>query len=171
MLFGFIGFAVVSEPLIERNLRVFGNPFYNVNSLLLFADDYAEFDNMLRGGVLPSEAAEDYFATHSVGVMLGRELNGLVWEAFIMLRSLGPQGLDDARILVGIPLAVCCAIGLRFERRPAKYLLIGWIAASWVVFAWYVPIAAGDRFPIPLLLPVLAFTAEGIVRLARTQRT
>lgn len=171
MLFALIGFLVVAEPLIERNLRVFGNPFYNVNSLLLFADDYGEFDNMLRGGVLPSEAAEDYFATHSIGVMLGRELNGLVWEAFIMLRSLGPQGLDDARILFGIPLAVSCAIGLWFERRPAKSLLIGWIAACWIVFAWYVPIAAGDRFPIPLLLPALAFAAEGAVRLGRAKRT
>jgi hypothetical protein len=92
-------------------------------------------------------------------------MRGLVWEAFIMLRTLGPQGLDDGRVVFGLPIAICAGVGLWFERRPAKWLLVWWIAVSWVMFAWYVPIAAGDRFPIPLLMPVLAFAAEGMRRL------
>jgi len=170
MICGVVGFAVVSAPLIERNTRVFGNPFHNVNSLLLFADDYSEFDNMLKGEVTPGEAAEEYWRTHTVGQMVDRELHGLVWEAFIMLLTLGPQGLDDGRVLFGAPLAVCCVIGLWFERRPAKWLLAGWVFASWVMFAWYVPIAAGDRFPIPLLLPVLGHAADGLARIVRILR-
>lgn len=170
MICGLIGFVVVASPLLERNMRVFGNPFHNVNSLLLFADDYSEFDNLLRGGVTTGEAAEDYFRSHTPGQMIDRELRGLVWEAFIMLRTLGPQGLDDGRIIFGLPIALFCGIGLWFERRPAKWLLVGWILAAWLTFAWYVPIAAGDRFPIPLLLPVLAHAADGMARTLRALR-
>ncbi len=151
MLLGVIGFVVVAGPLLERNIRVFGNPFHNINSLLLFADDYSEFERMLRLKIEPGEAAREYFSTHSAGQMLVRELRGLVWEAFIMLRTLGPKGLDDGRIVFGIPLAMAAGLSLWFDRRPAKFLLMAWIVACWVMFAWYVPIAAGDRFPIPLL--------------------
>ena len=171
MICGLIGFIVVSAPLIERNIRVYGNPFYNVNSLLLFTDDYSQFDNLLKGGVAPNEAAEVYFRTHTIWDMIDREARGLVWESFIMLRALGPQGLDDGRVIFGLPIAICAGIGLWFERRPAKWLLVWWIAVSWVMFAWYVPIAAGDRFPIPLLMPVLAFAAEGMRRLLMARLT
>ncbi len=170
LLCGGIGFLAVSFPLLERNVRAFGNPFHNVNSLLLFTDDYSHFDNLIRGGVTTKEAADDYFRTHTIGQMVDRELRGLVWEAFIMLRSLGPKGLDDGRVLFGLPIAVFCGVGLWFERRPAKWLLLGWIGACWVVFAWYVPIAAGDRFPIPLLLPALAHASDGMARTLRALR-
>ncbi|QDT53986.1 hypothetical protein Pan44_20130 [Caulifigura coniformis] len=165
MICGVMGFLAVSEPLLERNLRAFGNPFHNVNSLLLFADSYGEFDNLVQGGVTTGEAAESFFKRHSFGDLIDRELRGLVWEAFIMLRMLGPQGLDDGRVIFGLPIAISCGIGLWFERRPAKWLLLGWVFVAWVLFAWYVPIAAGDRFPIPLLLPVLAHAAEGMRRI------
>jgi len=165
MICGVIGFLVVSEPLLERNIRAFGNPFHNVNSLLLFTDSYSEFDNLVQGGVTTGEAAESFFKRHTLGDLVDRELRGLVWEAFIMLRTLGPQGLDDGRVIFGLPIAICCGIGLWFERRPAKWLLLGWVFTAWILFAWYVPIAAGDRFPIPLLLPVLAHAAEGMRRL------
>jgi len=141
-----------------------------VNSLLLFADDYSEFDYLIRLKVTPGEAARDYFKKHGVSDMIDREVRGLVWEGFIMLRTLGPQGLDDGRVIFGLPIAICAAIGLWFERRPAKWLLVWWIVVSWLMFAWYVPIAAGDRFPIPLLMPVLAFSAEGMRRILMALR-
>jgi hypothetical protein len=87
-----------------------------------------------------------------------------------MLRSLGPHGLDDARVLFGFPLALCCLLSLMTDGRPANSLLVAWIFASWIVFAWYVPIAAGDRFPIPLLVPVLAHAADGLARLTGFRR-
>jgi hypothetical protein len=97
--------------------------------------------------------------------MFRREVSGLVWEAFIMLRALGFAGLDDARVLFGLPLATCAALGMLATRGPGPRLLLVWTITAWIVFAWYVPIAAGDRFPIPLLCPVLAYAADGIVRL------
>jgi hypothetical protein len=158
-------FLIVAQPLIERNVRRFGNPFYNVNSLLLFADRYEEFEQMLRSRMSTPTALTKYVENHTVGEMIWREVSGLAWEAFIMLRALGPMGLNDARVLVGIPLALCCLVSLIADNRPAATLLLVWVAAAWIVFAWYVPIAAGDRFAIPLLLPLLAHAADGMVRL------
>jgi hypothetical protein len=170
LLCSLAAFLAVAHPLIVRNVRRFGNPFYNVNSLLLFADRYEEFDEMRMLGTTTAQARDRYLASHTVAQIIHREVSGLAWEAFIMLRSLGPHGLDDARILFGFPLAVCCLLSLMTDGRPATSLLVAWIFTSWIVFAWYVPIAAGDRFPIPLLVPVLAHAADGIVRLSSLRR-
>jgi hypothetical protein len=34
----------------------------------------------------------------------------------------------------------------------------------WLAFAWYLPIAAGERFLMPLLLPTFAFIGLGLAR-------
>jgi hypothetical protein len=36
--------------------------------------------------------------------------------------------------------------------------------------AWYIPIAAGDRFMMPLLIPWLTLAADGLVRWAATRQ-
>jgi hypothetical protein len=51
------------------------------------------------------------------------------------------------------------------ERRPVALLLLAWIACFLVMFAWYLPIAAGQRFTVPLLPPLLICTATGLARL------
>jgi hypothetical protein len=159
-------FLVVSSPLLVRNVRRFGQPFYNVNSLLLFADRYEDFDDLIEAGATTSEAARQYLATHSTGAMLRREASGLVWELFIILRSLGPAPLDNSRILFGIPLALVALAVACIDRGPQHRLLLTWGLLHWLVFAWYVPIAAGERFILPLLVPILVTAADGLVRLA-----
>jgi hypothetical protein len=49
--------------------------------------------------------------------------------------------------------------------RPEHRLLLVWGLLHWVVFAWYVPIAAGERFVLPLLIPILVASSEGLVQL------
>jgi len=158
-------FLAVGAPLLVRNVRRFGNPFHNVNSLLLFADSYGEFDGMLAAGTTTSSAAQDYFATHTVSDVVRRECSGLVWELFIILRSLGPTPLDDSRVLCGAPLALLAIATALAQRRPEHRLLLVWGLLHWVVFAWYVPIAAGERFVLPLLIPILATASDGLVQL------
>lgn len=157
-------FLAVGSPLIVRNVRRFGNPFYNVNSLLLFADSYQEFDGMVAAKVTTPEAARQFFATHTVGDVARREMSGLVWELFIILRSLGPTPLDDSRALFGAPLALLALATIMAARRPEHRLLLVWGVLHWVVFAWYVPIAAGERFVMPLLIPILVTAGEGVMR-------
>ncbi|REJ93363.1 MAG: hypothetical protein DWQ34_10625 [Planctomycetota bacterium] len=161
-----LAFGVVASPLLVRNVRRFGNPFYNVNSLLLFADEYADFDAMTQSGTSTSEAAEAYFASHSVMDIVSREAWGLVWELFIIVRSLGPAPLDDSRAVFGVAILGGALLAILALQRARDGLLLTWGLLLWVVFAWYVPIAAGERFVLPLLIPILACAAEFLARIA-----
>ena len=136
------GFSIVGSPLIARNVQRFGNPFHNLNSLLLFADRYEDLPNMVERGLTTGAAAQEFWQAHSLGDLARREAGGLVWEAFIIVRSLGPAPLDDARVLFGLPLALLAAAGMAARRAPADGLLLIWGVICWGMFAWYVPIAA-----------------------------
>jgi hypothetical protein len=165
-----ITFCVIGSPLLIRNIKRFGNPFYNINSLLLFTDRYEELEPLLEQGVTTGAAARAWLATHSVMDAVRREASGLIWELYIVLRSLGPAPLDDARVLFGLPLALLAAVWMGTRRSAADGLLLVWGIVCWAVFAWYVPIAAGERFILPLLAPILGTAAEAIVRLVRSSR-
>lgn len=160
-----IAFLAISLPLIVRNSVRFGSPFHNVNSLLLFADRYEEFDEMVSRGLTTGEAAREYLAEHSLGDLLRREASGLVWEAYIVLRSLGPAPLDDSRVIFGLPWALLAAARMASRRSAADGLILIWALLSWLLFAWYVPIAAGERFILPLLAPLLVLASEALARI------
>lgn len=157
--------AAVASPLLVRNLARYGSPFHNVNSWLLFVDEYSNpvalSESQSIGG-----AAADYLETHSLLDIVQREATGLFWEAFIIVRSLGPPPLDDARVLPGGVIALLAVLGWLVSRDPAKWLLLIWLGLCVPMFAWYVPVAAGERFALPLLVPILCFAAEGAIHVA-----
>ena len=161
-----LAWCLVASPLLVRNVRRFGNPFYNVNSKLLFADEYS--DAVLESPLPTSVLAAEYWRTHSVTDMILREVRGLVWESYILLRSLGPPPLDDGRVLIGIGLGLMLAAGVASGRAASRggRVALAWTAVFLPVFAWYVPVAAGERFLMPLLVPLLVLAARGIVAVA-----
>lgn len=53
-------------------------------------------------------------------------------------------------------------IGMCVICDPRVRLLMIWCVVSVLMFAWYVPVAAGERFPFPLLVPLLMYAAIGI---------
>ncbi|MFP6621630.1 MAG: hypothetical protein VB877_19955 [Pirellulaceae bacterium] len=160
---------VVASPLLTRNVRRFGNPIYNANSYFLFLDEFEDL-RQVADRMSVKEAAQDYLSTHSVADILQREAQGLSWQSFIFVRSLGPIPLDDSRILFSLPLLLLALIGMFSEQRPASILLLAWIACFLVMFAWYLPIAAGQRFMVPLLPALLVCAAVGLARIAPTNR-
>ncbi|MGH7129757.1 MAG: hypothetical protein ACREIV_14400, partial [Planctomycetaceae bacterium] len=153
--------AMIASPLLVRNVQRFGSPTYNVNTFLLFADEYTDPVQLAAEKKTVANAVSDYLASHSAGSMLRRFGEGLVWETFILLRSLGPVPLDDARFLFGLVIALLAAVGMLAERRRDAGLVIVWLALLVPLFGWYVPIAAGERFLAPLLVPTLAYAACG----------
>jgi len=163
-LVSLIGFSAVASPLLVRNVRRFDNPTYNVNSYLLFVDQYVHPDH-LAARLTVGEAARHYVETHTARDVARREATGLVWEAFIMARSLGPTPLDDSRLLFGLIWLALAAIGMATEPGRGARLMIAWSLLLWPTFAWYIPIAAGERFILPLLVPLLAHAAAGGARL------
>lgn len=165
-----MSFMLVASPLLVRNLRRFGQPFYNVNSYLLFADKYEEFEVLQDRGEPVNVVAREYLASHTFGDLIRREASGLAWEAYIIVRMLGPAPLDDARILFGFPIACLAIVGLLRAPRAHVTWFITWTALQWLIFAWYVPIAAGERFVLPILAPTLVYAADGLVAVWRWKK-
>lgn len=156
-------FVVVASPLLIRNGVRFGNPVFNVNSSLLFADHYAD-PEAVWGGESTRTLALRYWETHSLGEIVQREVSGCVWEAYIFVRMLGPAPLDDGRVLAGLVLLVVALLGWMADPTLGWRLAALWTLLLWGVFAWYVPIAAGERFLLPPLIPWLTAASTGLVR-------
>ena len=154
--------VAVASPLLVRNFVRYGSPFHNVNSWLLFVDEYSNPIALSETQSI-SEAAAVYLETHSPLDIVKREATGLFWETFIIVRSLGPPPLDDARIIPGGMIALLAGFGWLVSRDPAKWLLLIWLGFCVPLFAWYIPVAAGERFALPLLVPILGFAAEGAI--------
>ncbi|RLS43018.1 MAG: hypothetical protein DWH81_03245 [Planctomycetota bacterium] len=157
-------FVVISSPLLVRNQIRFGSATYNVNSYLLWVDAY-ESPSAMADRMTLREARTAYVASHSPVDMLKREATGLVWEAFIGLRTLGTAPWNDSRLLVGVPLFLIALVGMTQLPRASRLVLVLWTVIIWGAMAWYVPIAAGDRFAMPLLIPWLTLAADGLARL------
>ena len=159
------GWAFISSPLLVRNGLRFGSLTYNVNSWLLFVDEFKD-PTALAETMSLGEAARQYWQSHSVRQIAERGAMGLVWETFILIRSLGPAPLGESRVLFGAPLLGLAVLGMLAERRVHVLLLPIWLAICLPVFGWYVPVAAGERFILPLVPPLLMFASIGVVRLA-----
>ena len=158
-----LAFLITASPLLTRNQIRFGSATYNVNSYLLWTDAY-ESPNAMAERMTLDEAKAAYLASHSATELIQREATGLAWETFIGLRTLGPAPWDDARVLFGLPLFALGLLGLCHTPRLPALVLLFWTGIVWVMMAWYVPIAAGDRFVMPLLIPWLTLAANGLVR-------
>lgn len=163
-----IGFAVIASPLLVRNVKRFDQVFYNVNSCLLFMDSATDIE-ALPHRPTTLELAREYIRTHTIGDMVLREWTGLAWETFIFVRSLGPAPLDDSRAAIGIAMLALAAIGAWGLRHAGVAVYLAWLFPVLVTFAWYIPIAAGERFVLPLLIPTLVYCARGLVQLAHTK--
>lgn len=159
-------FAVIASPLLVRNTRVYGSLTFNANSYLMFQDEFSEPHALAKQGTL-SAAARNYLQTHSIADILKREVKGLLWQVFIFLRSLGPLPFTEGRLFFGLLAVPFLLVGLLSERGPARRLYLIWMLLFWLAFAWYLPIAAGERFLMPLLMPTLALVSLGIVRVGQ----
>ena len=161
-----LSWAVVSSPLLTRNVIRFQHPLYNINSYYLFTDEYIAPEELnVQQSV--GAAASKYFETHSLGAVVNREVHGIAWEFFILCRTLGPAPLDDSRVIFGLIFLAAAVCGALVEPRRDAALVGIWTVLCVVVFAWYVPIAAGDRFVLPLVPPLLAYAAIGLVRVGQ----
>ena len=148
----------IASPLLVRNLRMYGNPLYNVNSHFLFMDEFENPTEVARRTTIP-QAAGDYFSSHGIREMVQREATGLAWESFNMARLLGPQPLQDSRILPGIVLLLLSLFGIGLFPGRGYLLLACWLLFLVPLFAWYDPIVrSGERFLAPVI-PVLLFYA------------
>ncbi|WP_278472360.1 hypothetical protein [Gimesia maris] len=157
-------FTVIAAPLLIRNVRVYGSPTFNANSYLLFEDEFSEPHALIKERGSLRNAAQNYWQSHTISEMIKREVKGLLWQIFIFLRSLGPLPFGEGRLFFGLLALPFLIVGLMSESGPSRRLYLIWMLLFCLAFAWYLPIAAGERFLTPLLLPSLAFVSLGLVR-------
>jgi hypothetical protein len=162
-----VGFVAVALPLLVRNVRVYGDPLYSYNTRFLFADSFEQGAAGEFSGTWP--AAREYFRTHSVSQVLGRMWSGLGWEGYILLRSLGPASFGSGRALAGLAVLLLAGLG-GLAAGSRGLLVVVWCGLFGAFFAWYVPIASGDRFWVPVLPSLLVCAAHGTVRLLGGER-
>lgn len=157
-----VAFAAVASPLLTRNMLAYGNPLYSFNTRFLFEDRFE--DGLARPTENTGTAARRYFRDHGLTQMIGRAANGVGWEAYVALRSWSPANWSRGAAWAGSLIAAATVLGCMVAARSAVRLFLIWLVSFVVVFGWYVPIASGDRFVLPLLPCVVEFAAIGICR-------
>ncbi len=158
------GFLVVASPLLVRNVVRFGNPFYNRNSALMWADD----DGAQH--MTPEQSRENpltpmaYLKRHSAGDIVERMSFGLRKQVPRLLGSLAvaPDFGVLPRVLSLMLSAAIVLLGLwgaatRWKTWAGLFTLV-LVALTLLLFAWHSPITYASRFAATLA-PVLAAAA------------
>jgi len=164
-----ISFFLLIWPYISTSKKVFGHYFYNVNSTFcMWYDSWAEYAKGTRSHgdrigwpTMPEEeipSPTKYFKTHSLKQIAFRLKNGAVKTVHKMMSSYG-----YFKFLLFYTL---CAIYLIWKNkrllksiysRYSYQILFSLVFFStyFLLYAWYVPIASGNRFVLALFLPYL----------------
>ena len=166
------GWLLIAHPLLIRNTLVYDSPTFNVNSYFLYMDEFPD-DPQIQAELAASNTLEqvrhEFLRRHTTADLIQREIRGVGWESFIFLRSLGPSPLGESRVLAGIPIVLLLLLALMHLERPIQVFVLGMIAASILIFAWYIPIAAGERFTLPLVPMVMAYAGVGLQNIMTNQ--
>ena len=162
-----VGWVVVAHPLLIRNVKVYGEPLYSANQAFFYMDSFPSgadpFGQVAAMGT-HEEIRADYLAKHSLADMTNRAVTGTGWQSFIFIRSLGPTPIDDSRVLFGIIFSLLAGLSLLHASTAIKTTLAIWVTLSLLLFGWYIPIAAGQRFMAPFLPLLIAFAGVGMWR-------
>ena len=164
------GFVVVASPLIARNLRVYGSPFYNVNSAVIWADSWEEIYGPAFKDSPPSMMR--YLRTHSVSRIARRMGRGMYQQArLFLLRSMGVLGLASswdghiqpqewASLAISTALFVLALLGLWRDRPWRRFFSALLLVGFYVFFSWYYQVGPGSRFMLPLVPMLYLYAAD-----------
>lgn len=162
-------FVIVTGPYLRHTRNHFGRWFYNVNStFFMWCDSWNEaqalneqFDLAERFPPVPREelpGPQRYLRTHSWGQIFARLGSGYA--------LIGRQVVNEAYIIYPLVLLVTCAYLIRRRRRfpPGRldgnrhavlFFSVASLLGYLTLYAWYAPVAYGDRFVLSLMLPLM----------------
>jgi 4-amino-4-deoxy-L-arabinose transferase-like glycosyltransferase len=160
-------FAAVAGFLLLRNVRVFGDPFYNVNAKGLWLDDWSQVWSPLSGAHGMAELGPlRYLSTHTLSEIAARCWRGAL-KAFSQLVETAAFGPVTAGSFTGLVFLAAAARGLRAEvraGRPERALVP--LAAALPLFAAYAWASSagivGYRFHIATAASLAAAAALGL---------
>ncbi len=171
-------FLLTISPYLLTSKRVFGHAFYNVNST--FYMWYDTWPEAMRGTIahgdrvgwpdlpadsLPSPAR--YLREHGAGDIAKRLYAGL---SVLFGSAVQAYGYWKYVLFYGL-LALVAALAwprrtaVALRQRPFVALFAaGYLVGYVLLYAWYVPVAAGNRLLLSIFLPFLAVTGAIIAR-------
>lgn len=169
-------FLLVSSPILVRNVRCYGSPFYNTNQSFIWTDSLDELyspDPSIREPTFC-----DYWRRHSLRQMAERVLRGGFKEGVYTVTASGQTYLLNERLglkawPIGLLILALAAVVVFSKREQAAALpAAGIFVLFFVFFTWYP--AKDIRFLVPLLPMILALASRGAVigieRLAKSKR-
>jgi len=170
-------------PYLDDNKRIFGHWFYNVNTTFYaWCDSWDEAASGVKAAgamehwpslppdQVPSPAR--YLETHTTGQIVHRLVRG---SAVVLKRALHSYGYVHYLFLYGgfASFLLWRHRGWAFAAVKRHGAIFGFLAAyfavSFLLVAWYVPIASGNRFLLAHFLPLL-FTIAFVTAVAPETR-
>ena len=157
-------FLLITFPLIVRNLRVYGKPFYNVNQSVLWLDDWNQ--RFATESAVSEPTFADYRRAHTTGQALRRLAGGGMQQGVYSVVAAGETTLLHERFgwkvwPVGLVFWALAAASLwRRQDRHATLPAALMIAGFNLFFAWY-PVK-DVRFVVPLLPILFILAARGL---------
>ena len=152
-LYAFLGvFVLTASPVIVRNLRRYGTPFYNVNEAVVWMDTWDQYFS--RDPEIRHPTMRSYLATHSTWQIADRLASGLVLQFTYLLVAVG-----------WIVLILMLAAFSRRKWRPIVWPGFAIGAIFFVFFSWY-PVK-DVRFVVPLIPIVVILAAAGFDSIMR----
>jgi len=178
-----VGFFAIAGPVTITDVQRYGRPFYNLNSTyFMWCDSWTQarelelrYDLVSKRPDAPPDAIPgplNYWRTHNVREMFDRIVYGLGALAGLAWHSAYAK-------YFALSLVIFLAVRLRakgsygnYERSSRKAWLFTLATGAFylLVYAWYAPVAFGDRFLLSLFLPATAllwWSASGNSKPAR----
>lgn len=177
-------FLMTVFPYINTSKQVFGRYFYNVNSTFyVWYDSWGEVKQGTRAhgdrigwpDIPPEEipSRSKYLREHTLQQIIGRFVNGglrVMWNA--------AHSYGYAKYVV-LHLTMLFMAVLRFRRRASQAVvsnpflclfLAAYFVGYFLLYSWYVPIAAGNRLILSQFIPLMFTTSVGLKTLLRSSR-
>jgi hypothetical protein len=180
-----LAFVVTISPYLMTSKRVFGRAFYNVNSTFyMWYDTWAD---AMQGTIahgdrvgwpsLPREqlpGPAKYLRDHSLKDVAVRLDDGL---RFLFGRAVRTYGYWKYVVFYGAVALIILAMNWRWSvgmlrKHPFVVLFgLGYFVGYVLLYAWYVPIARGNRLVLALFLPFMFAVGAILYARARAERT
>ena len=172
-----IAFVLVSSPLLIRNAKVYGDPFYNFNRKLLWIDHLEE---ALRPDFpVHSPSPQSFWERHGAGGILRIFVESIVRRGPYMVREeLEPyhfwrfnetvqltysNRVVKMSVWVTVLMLGCAAVGLmNIPRREERWLSLVWMTTIYIFIAWYSKIGIMPHLMFPLIPFVLLYAGSGL---------
>ncbi len=157
-----LGFVVAASPLLVRNTIVHRNPIYNVNTHVMWLDDWESvFSPAFMNSRGRAYSPARYFREHTGDEIRARIATGLDRQTRLLRRMFSEPVLWRAgrAWLPLLALGFLTGVIVSWRRWGLPALLL--VGGFFVFFTWYSVITTHARFHLPVLPFVFATAAWG----------